>query len=228
MNLRVYTHAGAALIAVSLMTANANASLITVNWVNWSSATTSSATGTAGSQTVTFTGPINPAAVTNDSFTWAPAIYSVDAPDSTTTIHPDIIYLDTNATRTISWTTPVSVLYFATWSMGRAGQTLDYSLGGGVNAALVTGGSNGFSGGSAITVPNATTIRGTEGSGVVALTLAGGGTFSSFTFTPGANEFYHGIQVGFAPPVVSQIPEPGTMGLAGVALMAVWAARRKK
>lgn len=195
-----------------LLTAPVSAAPIV--WTDWTSADATSAAGTAGGVTVTFSGLINPAAQTAGGTNyWAvnSSIYTsvpeVDNPPPDS----DIIRLTggTGAgTQTLTFSQPVVDPVMAIMSLGQTSVEVRYEF----DAPFdVLNSGPGFFGGGILNELAGNVLQGFEGHGLIQFS----GTFSSISWDIPLPEFWHGFQVGFA----AQVPEPMSIWLLAVGLI---------
>ena len=189
-----------------------------VSWTDWTSASTSTVSGTltVGSNTVgvTYSGPYSFAQINGSGFNyWSTnsAIYTGGVvgngpPDS------DIIALNAGGSKTITFSQAVQnpILALVSWN----GNIVDF----GVPITILNYGQGYWGNGTPIPNQNSTGFTGVgEVHGVIELL----GTYSSITFTD-TSENWHGLTVGAVGLPSNSVPEPATMllfgtGLAGLA-----------
>jgi hypothetical protein len=165
-------------------------------WVDWTAATSTTATGVAGSTTVNFTSSSNIAGaqITPGTNYYTPWPTGALVPTNT-----DIIRLSATGTRTLTFSRPVSNLVFAMVSWNVPGQARFSSAF--TNPIIGTG----YWGTGTITPSNGNTRF--RANGEVHGTLLFQGPISSLTFST-QTENWHGFTVGFDEP--SAVPEPAT------------------
>ena len=168
----------------------------TIAWTNWSTISAGnpgSASGTAGTITVTYSGQTN--GLTNVP-SWTPASTFTggvvgNAPPHTPTIQ---LMGGSAITETISFSSTIVDPIFAIWSLGAptAPATFDFSSKSGQPFNILGGGPSTEFGGSAIT-STGSVVHGSEGNGLVQFM----GSFDSITFTTPNFENYYAFTVGF-------------------------------
>ena len=219
------------IFAVCLVLSQSAAATL-INWVDWTSADSISATGTANGVTVDFTGNINPAAQTsggtnywaNNSSTYT-SVPEVDnaPPDS------DIIRLtggSNTGTQTITFSIPVVDPVMAILSMGQFSIPVRYDFDTGVSFDILNVGPGHFdgAGNGSLTELAGDVLEGREGHGLIQFN----GTYSSISWTIPAAEFWHGFQVGIADADgPDPIPEPATLALMSLGLAGLGFIRRR-
>lgn len=200
----------------------------TVTWVDWTSATSTSATGTVAGVTINFSGNINPAAQTSGGTNfWAtnPSTYTSPPTVDNSPPDSDIIRLTggtSTGTQTLTFSQPVVNPVMAILSLGQPGAPVQYNFDAGFT---ILNNGPGFFGNGALTALPGNILQGQEGHGIIQFN----GTFSSISWTIPTAEFWHGFQVGIhevAGP--NPVPEPTTMLLLGTGLAGVGAAVRKR
>ncbi len=199
------------------------------SWTDWTSANTTSATGTVDGVGVSFTGDLAPAAQTSGGINyWAAnsSIYTSAGVDNGPTPNSDIIRL-TGGTgtglQTLTFSTPVTDPVMAILSMGQsiASNGVDVPVQYIFDAPFtILNQGVGFWGGSATGLTQGgTTLTGLEGHGIIQFS----GTFNSISWTMPLSENWHGFTVGKA----TAVPEPASLMLLGAGLAAIGIWRRK-
>ncbi len=199
---------------------------IPVSWTDWTSASSTSATGTANGITINFTGAINPSAQTSGGTNyWAssPSTYSSppavdDGPTSS-----DIIRLTGGSgtgTQTLTFSTPVVNPVMTVLSLGQPGFPVTYNFS---TPFLILNNGPGFWGSGPLTSLPGNILEGREGHGLIQFT----GTFSSISWTIPTAEFWHGFTIGL-PDSAAPVPEPASLFLLGSGLAGLVAWRRHR
>ncbi len=221
--------AAAATLALSAVPAQA----VTVQWVDWTSATpgtvqtsaNTTVTGTLGSATVTFNSPQGVGFVTTGAGTnyWTqPNPSSLPYTGGAVENAPpasDIIALNLGGTKTITFSQAISGLYLALISWNSNGATFDQDF------QIVSQGTGYWGSGTFTKTPGATPgTYSIVGSGEPHGIIYFPGTFTTLTFTDNSNEYWHGLTIGIGS-FAAAVPEPGTwammiggFGAAGVAM----------
>jgi hypothetical protein len=224
----IVNRVSALVLAACAVSSPAFAHADTIAWTNWSSATAGSpgsAAGAIGSITVTYSGQTSgltnvPSWTPVSTFTGGPV---GNAPPPTPSIQlegglPSLI-------ETINFSSAIVDPVFAIWSLGALGNTASFDF---VSKTpepftLLGGGPSTEFGGSSLTV-SGQNVSGAEGNGVIQFD----GTFSSISFTTPSFENYYAFTVGYdatlTPP--PSVPEPATLSLFGLGLLALPLARR--
>jgi len=199
--------AGSACLAL-LAAAPARAGV--VDWTTWSGATDGSsgtATGTAGSLTVTYSGEVE--SLVADYPSWTPSTSYVggsvgNAPPQSGGIIQLFGGPDGAGTDTITFSTAVTDPVIAIWSLGAGGDPAEFVFN--ETPTFEAGGPSLEYGGGAIVV-SGDTVSGQEGNGTVQFM----GTFSSISWTTPEFEDWYGFTVGA--PASSSVPEPASWAL---------------
>lgn len=223
--------ASALLLAACAITTSTRAHADTITWTNWSSATSGnpgSATGAAGSITVTYSGQTS--GLTNVP-TWGPASTFTGGLVGNAPPHTPTVQLEggSSITEMITFSSTVVDPIVAIWSLGGNGASasFDFSSKSGQPFNLLGGGPNAEFGGSALTATGSV-VHGVEGNGLVQFN----GSFDTITFTTPNFENYYAFTVGYdatltgGGPTPGPVPEPATLSLFGLGLAALPMARR--
>lgn len=194
----------------------------TIDWNAWTSATSGMITPDSVAVTFSAGGSTDNLVSGYPSYTpastWADGSIVANAPTSTDGI---IQLTGGNANvNTISFSTPVVNPVMAIWSLGASGASASFDF---TNATptFVAGGASAEYGGSAISV-SGNDVSGTEGNGTVEFI----GTYSQISWTNPSYENWYGFDVGIAG--VSSVPEPSSLALLAVGLLALGLVRRKR
>jgi hypothetical protein len=221
-------HVSALMFAACAVSVPALAHADTIAWTNWSSASAGapgSATGSIGGLTVTYSGQTS--GLTNVP-SWTPASTFTGGPVGNAPPHTPSIQLEgglPSLIETITFSSAVVDPVFAIWSLGagNAPASFDFVSKSPEPFTLLGGGPSTEFAGSSITV-SGQNVNGTEGNGIIQFD----GTFSSLTFTTPSFENYYAFTVGYdatlTPP--TSVPEPATLSLFGLGLLALPMARR--
>ena len=182
-----------------------------ISWVDWTSADTSSATGTVAGIDVNFSGNISPPAQTNggtDFWTIFPGTYT--APPTVTTTPPasDIIRLTGGpgtGTQTITFSSPVVDPVMGIVSLGDEELPVTYEFDSEFD--ILSNGLGFFGSGPLAELPG-NILEGEEGHGLIQFS----GTFSSISWTMPTAETWQGFTIGIIdvedPP---ELPEPSSI-----------------
>jgi hypothetical protein len=217
----------ALLFAASAVCPCALAHADTIAWTNWSTASAGnpgSASGTAGTITITYSGQTS--GLTNVP-SWTPASTFTGGEVGNAPPHTPTIQLQGGSmlTETISFSSTVVDPIFAIWSLGAptAPATFDFSSKSGQPFDLLGGGPSTEFGGSALT-STGSVVHGSEGNGLVQFS----GSFDSITFTTPNFENYYAFTVGYDLTQTGggTVPEPATLSLFGFGLAALPLVRR--
>lgn len=213
---------GALILVGSLLAAPA-ARAVPVTWVDWTTANSTSASGTAGGIAVSFTGNINPAAQTNGGTNfWAVNSSTYTAPPVADNAPPDsdIIRLiggTGTGVQTLSFSQAVVNPVMAIMSMGQPGVAVRYLFDAPFDVLKV---GPGFFGNGSLTELAGNVLEGREGHGLIQFQ----GTFSSISWTVPTPENWHGFQVG----ILASVPEPGSVALMGLGLAGLLLGRGRR
>jgi fibronectin-binding autotransporter adhesin len=196
------------------------AQAVTVSWVDWTSANASAATGTMtfGSTTVTvnYSGQLYASQTSGGTNYWNPATAYLQGEVTNAPPTTDILQMSTAAGRSLTFSRPVTDLYFAYVSLNGNGFVFSQDF------TIVSQGT-GYWG-------NGTATKSSPSAGQYALTGTSGephglikftGTFSSLSWTSNSNETWYGFTVAAA------VPEPGSASLLILGLAAVLARSRR-
>ena len=200
-----------------------------ITWTSWSTASSGnpgSASGTAGTITVTYSGQTT--GLTNVP-SWTPASTFTGGAVGNAPPHTPTIQLQGGSalTETISFSSTVVDPIFAIWSLGAptAPATFDFSSKSGQPFDLLGGGPSAEFGGSALT-STGSVVHGSEGNGLVEFS----GPFDSITFTTPNFENYYAFTVGYDETLTGggtpAVPEPATLSLFGLGVAALPLLRR--
>jgi hypothetical protein len=200
-----------------------------ITWTSWSTASAGnpgSASGTAGTITVTYSGQTS--GLTNVP-SWTPAATFTGGAVGNAPPHTPTIQLQGGSalTETISFSSTVVDPIFAIWSLGAstAPATFDFSSKSGQPFDLLGGGPSAEFGGSALT-STGSVVHGSEGNGLVEFI----GPFDSITFTTPNFENYYAFTVGYDATLTGggtpAVPEPATLSLFGLGVAALPLLRR--
>ena len=200
-----------------------------ITWTNWSTASAGnpgSASGTAGTITVTYSGQTS--GLTSVP-SWTPASTFTGGAVGNAPPHTPTIQLQGGSalTETISFSSTVVDPIFAIWSLGQptVAASFDFSSKSGQPFDLLGGGPSAEFGGSALT-STGSVVHGNEGNGLVEFI----GPFDSITFTTPNFENYYAFTVGYDATLTGggtpAVPEPATLSLFGLGVAALPLLRR--
>ena len=202
---------------------------VPVLWVDWTAADTTSASGTTGPVSVSFSGNINPAAQTSGGGTnfWAvnSSTYTSNPEVDNPPPDSDIIRLTGGpgtGTQTLTFSTPVVDPVMAILSMGQLGVAVQYDFDQPFDILNVGPGFFDAGGNGSLVELAGDILEGLEGHGLIQFS----GTISTINWTVPTAEFWHGFTVGI--PRVSQAPEPATLALMILGLAGFGFARKRK
>ncbi len=211
------------LLCPGLLALCLEAQAVTVSWVDWTSANTSSATGTMtfGSTTVTvnYSGQLIGSQTSGGTNYWSPTTAYLQGEVTNAPPTPDILQMSTAVSRSLTFSRPVTDLYFAYVSLNGNGFVFSQDF------TIVSQGTGFWGTGTATkSSPSAGqfALTGTSGEphGLIKFT----GTFSSLSWTSNSNENWYGFTVAAA------VPEPSSASLlvAGTIGLLALSRRRKK
>jgi hypothetical protein len=202
----------------------------TIAWTNWSTASAGnpgSASGTAGTITVSYTGQTS--GLTNVP-SWTPASTFTGGVVGNAPPHTPTIQLQggSGISEAVFFSSTVVDPIFAIWSLGQPAvpASFDFSSKSDQPFNLLGGGPSTEFGGSALT-STGSVVHGTEGNGLVQFI----GSFDSITFTTPNFENYYAFTVGYDATLTpggtpGPIPEPATLSLFGLGAAALPLLRR--
>ena len=194
------------LLCPGLLALCLEAQAVTVSWVDWTSANTSSATGTMtfGSTTVTvnYSGQLIGSQTSGGTNYWSPTTAYLQGEVTNAPPTPDILQMSTAVSRSLTFSRPVTDLYFAYVSLNGNGFVFSQDF------TIVSQGTGYWGTGTATKSSPAAgqyALTGTSGEphGLIKFT----GSFSSLSWTSNSNENWYGFTVAAA------VPEPGTGAL---------------
>ena len=202
----------AILAGASALAAFAAPASAAITWTDWTLATPSGATGTAGAVTVNYSGALTFANTTPSTDYYTGTSFPAAFKPSNT----DLIGLDAGGTKTITFSQPVTNVYLAlvSWN-GQQSVTFDHAF-----TTVTPLSSCGYWGCGVLPAGGTSFTSGREIHGVLKFS----GNISSLTFNDSNGEYWHGFTVGFDN-VAGGVPEPATwlsmtlgFGLLGAAL----------
>jgi len=206
------------LIASLLLPLSASAGI--VNWTNWSNSSTGTTSQNGNSITVTYTGETYgvdyASAIFDDvpsSFTNA-EVSNTPGSNGTLLMHggsPQVL-------NTFHFSSAVINPYINLFSVGQGNVPVEFNFTNATPEILAQGA--GHWGGGSLT-QSGNLITGLEGNGLLKFT----GTFTEISFYTPLYEYYYGATVGLADKV--SVPEPTSLGLMLMGVLAVFARRRK-
>jgi hypothetical protein len=224
----IVNRVSALLLAACAVSSPALAHADTIAWTSWSAATSGSpgsATGAIGSINVSYSGQTS--GLTSVP-TWTPATTFTGGPVGNAPPNAPSIQLEgglPSLIETITFSSDIVNPVFAIWSLGQPGisASFDFVSKNPEPFTLLGGGPSSEFGGSTLTV-NGQNVNGAEGNGVIQFD----GTFSSISFTTPTFENYYAFTVGYDATLtpVPSVPEPATLSLFGLGLLALPIARR--
>jgi len=195
-------------------------------WTDWTSftagTTNGTATGTAGSVGVSYSGQVLSNSNTNNTsggVSWGPASTFSGGSISNPPPFRDIITLQGGAgtgTNTIRFSTPVVDPVMAIWSLGQGGAPASFVFTASEPFTIQSGGPSNEFGGSSIT-QSGNVVNGVEGNGTIRFS----GTFSEITWTNPQSEFFYGFTTGIAG-AATPVPEPSTWLLVASVVGLLW------
>ena len=217
-------------LAAALTVAAAQSGAVMVNWTDWTTVSSAGASGTLAGVGVTVSGTTNGVSQAGCGGSainyWtepnpgSPAYTGGSVSNGPTACEQ--VGLNTATSITITFTTAVDTLYMALVSVGQPGVEVTYDFD--RSFAIDSQGvgywsfANGGAPGSAVTGPG-DTLAMREFHGM----LRFDGPVSSLTFTTNPSENWHAFTLGTA-----AVPAPGTLALAGLALLGLGAAARRR
>jgi hypothetical protein len=223
----------ALLLAACAVFATLPAQADTIAWAKWSSATAGTpgtASATIGSITVTYSGQTSGLLTGypswNPSSTFTGGVVGNPPPAANNSVQLEGTPAGAVAiTETITFSTPVADPIFAVWSLGAPGTPASFDFTSSEPFTVQGGGPSAEYGGTALTI-SGEDVEGQEGNGIIQFN----GTFTSITFTTPQYENYYAFTVGEDATLTSQLPgttpEPGTLSLFGLGLVALAFIRR--
>ncbi len=195
-----------------------------VNWTNWSAISTAAATGDMGGVSVSavansgaMDGPSQLGCGTNFWSQPNPGdlAYTGGSVDNAPT-NCQQVALDSPVSVTVTFGSAIDTLYMALLSVGQLGLTVSYTFD---QSFTVDSEGEGFFGNGNYVLGAGNTLAMDEFHGVLRFDAP----VSSLTFRTAPGEYWHAFTFGAA-----AVPEPGSLALAGLALLAAAAAARRK
>ena len=201
--------------AVSFLIFSGNLSeAVTVTWTDWTSANSSSATGTMtfGSNiiTVNYSGQLVGFQTNGGTNYWSPTTAYLQGEVTNAPPTPDILQMSTATARSLTFSSPVTDLYFAYVSLNGNGFVFSQDF------TIISQGQGYWGTGTAVkSSPSAGQYALTGTSGEPHGLIKFNGTFSSLNWSSNANENWYGFTVAAA------VPEPssGSLLVAGFAFL---------
>ncbi len=206
------------MLVIALVMGAGGAQAAPLTWTDWTTADSSSASGTLGGVSVSFTGNIDPTAQTNGGGTNFWAVNSgIFTPTGTENAPPDsdIIRLTgggNTGTQTLTFSSAVTNPLMAIMSLGQANVLVPYDFD---SPFTILNQGTGYWGGTNTSLSSGAgdVLNGYEGHGLIQFQ----GTFSSISWTIPTAEYWHGFQIGY---VDAQQPAPVPLPAAGWLLLA--------
>lgn len=219
--------ASALVATLAIATPAAHAGTVFTTWVGQlGSPQPTVATGVLNGITVTYTGNIYDVNYVDPGYGWTPSTSYIGGNVTAAPIDSQLsvrMYGGTNATETISFSSPVVNPIIDIFSLGSSSIPASFVFTD--SFTIEAGGPSIHYGGGSIT-NSGDTVNGVEGNGAIEFT----GSYSSISFTTPMYEFYYGFTVGEnvgAGTFGSSTPEPGTLSLLGLGIGALPVLRRR-